>query len=469
MTRRGTVTTAWRDAANRPRDARPIEERGSNGRGLLSDGGVSIANLFTGDAPRALLVMSAAKVVRGSTQTRRTLAWYLASPSGFMRSFSRAVAEIVKERWQARRQVRRSLEPRMKRGWDFALLRAATNALLADLNTALVREELRKGTKSIFVDYVDYDEVAHHAGMYRPESLSCLDGLDRVLSSLEALTERAPRKYHIVALSDHGQSQGRSFEDRYGLPLGDLCAELMAVRVQTVDASVEGWGRADAIAADVSPGGGPAGRLADGFERRVEREYDQESPDDDEAAVVLGSGNLGLLYIRGSERLTLGELSRRWPDLVGGLAAHPGVGFVAGLDDDGTAWAIGSGGRHNLASREVEGEDPLRPFGDHAARVLARAVHMPTAPDLYVNSVIDPYTDDVAAFEHLVGAHGGLGGDQDRAMLLAPAPFAAAFPDRIEGADEVHRVLVGILEACGHRRTIADDGPEGTDHRDPAL
>ena len=38
--------------ANRPADAAIIEERASNGRGLLADDGVSVSNLFTGDARR---------------------------------------------------------------------------------------------------------------------------------------------------------------------------------------------------------------------------------------------------------------------------------------------------------------------------------------------------------------------------------------------------------------------------------
>ena len=232
-----------------------IEERHSTGQGLLCDDGVSISNLFTGDAPRSLLTMSRVEVRRGSTQTRRAFAWFFASPNGFMRSFTRTVGEILKERWQARRQVKRDLNPRVQRDWTFALLRAVTNGLLRDLNTALVAEELRRGTKSIYVDYVDYDEIAHHAGMFRPESLAALDGLDRTLGSLAELAGSAPRRYRLVVLSDHGQSQGTPFADRYGQALGDLCAELMQEHVQNVDASVEGLGRADSIAGDIAAGG----------------------------------------------------------------------------------------------------------------------------------------------------------------------------------------------------------------------
>ena len=45
--------------------------------------------------------------------------------------------------------------------------------------------------------------------MFRPESLAALDGLDRVLATLERLAVHGARRYHIVVLSDHGQSQVR--------------------------------------------------------------------------------------------------------------------------------------------------------------------------------------------------------------------------------------------------------------------
>ena len=442
--------------ANRPADAAIIEERASNGRGLLADDGVSVSNIFTGDAPRAFLTMSRAKLERSSVEKRRTFAGFLTDPQGFMRAFVRTIAEIGKERFQARRQVRRDLTPRVHRGWTFAVLRAATNVLGRDLNTAIITEEMRKGTRSIYVDYVDYDEIAHHAGIFRPESLAALDGLDRVLATLERLAESGARRYHFVIVSDHGQSQGQVFADRYGIDLATLCGTLMKEQVESVDAPVEGWGRAEAVA-DGMGTSGVTGRFVGRATDVTQRHLDDEATAAEADISVLGSGNLGLLYVHQPTRLTLDDLAERWPALVPGLAAHEGVGFVAGIDAAGRPWAIGAEGRIALDTGEVQGSNPLAPYGEHAGRVLLRAVMLAEAPDLYMNSTVDAETLDIAAFEPLVGAHGGLGGWQDRAVLLVPKELAGVLPEeRIEGADHLHRVLVGMLESLGHRGDLPD-------------
>ena len=82
-----------------------------------------------------------------------------------------------------------------------------------------------RGTRAVYVDYVDYDEVAHHAGCLRPESLAALDRLDHVLACLEEVAAAAPRPYRLVILSDHGQSQGAIFADRYGVDLAAVCGQ----------------------------------------------------------------------------------------------------------------------------------------------------------------------------------------------------------------------------------------------------
>jgi hypothetical protein len=97
----------------------------------------------------------------------------------------------------------------------------------------------------------------------------------------------------------------------------------------------------------------------------------------------------------------------------------------------------------------VVGIDPLARFGPEAAAFVLRAASMPEAPDICVNSLVDDL-GEVAAFEDLVACHGGLGGWQDRGMVVHPVGFE--MPDEmVVGADALHDVLVGWLERLGHR------------------
>jgi hypothetical protein len=67
-------------------------------------------------------------------------------------------------------------------------------------------------------------------------------------------------------------------------------------------------------------------------------------------------------------------------------------------------------------------------------------------PDILVISMYDPATQEVAAFEELVGNHGGLGGPQREPFLLYPASFDPG-PRPIVGAAHLHDVLKGWIEA----------------------
>ena len=111
---------------------------------------------------------------------------------------------------------------------------------------------MMRGARSIYVDFVDYDEVAHHAGGTRLESLEVLTRLDQALAVLEAVTHECPRRYHFVVLSDHGQSQGAPFADRYGTSLGDLCSDLTSQDVLSLEENVESWGRAESLLDDLA-------------------------------------------------------------------------------------------------------------------------------------------------------------------------------------------------------------------------
>ncbi|GAA2649010.1 membrane protein [Paractinoplanes durhamensis] len=406
--------------SNRPRDAAAIEPRLSDGRGLLRDGGVSIGNAFSGDAAVSLLTVSHAALPGRSA---RGWAAFMASPYGFTRALVLGVGEILTELHQARLQRRRNLQPRVSRSGAFLALRPAS-MLLRDVNISLIAEQMARGAPAIYCDLVDYDEVAHHAGPARPESMRQLEGLDRMLGVLERLSPEAARRYHIVVLSDHGQSQGATFRQRYGETLDQMVGRLSAP---------------DHADAPTTPA-----------------EESISEPDPPIAPLlVVSSGNLSLLYLtRFTHRLCRTEIDRAYPKLVPGLVAHPGIGLVVVRDDDGPV-AFGTHGTHRLRDGIVEGADPLLPYGPNARADLLRHQEAAHVGDLVLISSVDPVTEEVAAFEELVGSHGGLGGWQTEAVLVHPSRWPIAAPE-LDGPDAVHRQLIEWLDMLGLRTQPAE-------------
>src|SRR6478735_5756244 len=335
--------------ANRPADATLIEAMHSDGRGLLADDGVSVSNLFTGDAPTAYATMSAVGRAQQTRESRRAISEFLSRPAGFTRSMTRALSEIARERFQASRARRRDIRPRVHRGWAFALERAALNGVVRDLNTTLVADAMLKGRRSVYVDFVDYDAVAHHAGILQPESLDALAGIDAVLAQLEAVAAVAPRKYHIVVLSDHGQSQGAIFADRYGEDLAALVSRLSETATIASVENAEGSGALNSmVAGNASPDSVLGRALGRASDRITADTFETREPDNAKPAeqfLVFGSGNLGLIYVTGEkERLSVDELNVRFPALVAGLVAHPGIGFTVVHTEEHGPVALGPGG-----------------------------------------------------------------------------------------------------------------------------
>jgi hypothetical protein len=166
--------------------------------------------------------------------------------------------------------------------------------------------------------------------------------------------------------------------------------------------------------------------------------------------VVLGSGNLGLVYLmERAHRLTLEEIDALHPQLVPALRAHPHIGFVLVRSAADGAMALGRDGSRRLSDGAVTGTDPLAAFGPTAGHHLRRTDGFPHVADLVVNSFYDPVTEEACAFEELISFHGGLGGPQTAPFILHPAHLPVP-TEPIVGAEAVNRLLREWREACNH-------------------
>jgi hypothetical protein len=173
----------------------------------------------------------------------------------------------------------------------------------------------------------------------------------------------------------------------------------------------------------------------------------------------MASGCLGLIsFPREPGRLTFERIEKLHPTLIEELRNHEGIGFLLVDSEHDGALAISADGVNRLERGEILGDDPLAPFGANAARHVLRTHRFPHCPDIVVNSRIWSDPTEVAAFEELVGSHGGLGGSQSYPFVLAPADLA--WPDEeVVGAEAVHRIFRGWLAGLGQDAYRSSEEP----------
>jgi uncharacterized membrane protein YvlD (DUF360 family) len=450
--------------SNHPNDAMEIERRVSNGRGLLAADGSSRANLLSGDAPHSLLTMST--VLRRDRPGRigQDYFAYFANPYNVARTLVLFVGEVISECWSASQQRRRDIQPRVSRSFPYPLVRAWTTVIQRDLQVQALIGDLYAGRPVAYTTFLGYDEVAHHSGIERPDTLATLREIDRQFARIEAAAKDAPRPYHLVVLADHGQTQGATFENRYGTTLEQLVEKACAAEsVESATPGDEAVGYLSASLTEASRGDTALARTVrraterrtvDGAvvidrEQREEmrREKEMEAPPE---LVVLASGCLGLIsFPRESGRVTLERIHELYPHVISTLRDHPGIGFMLARSEQHGAIVIGEQGVGFLEEDRVEGEDPLAPFGPNALQHVRRTDGFPNCADIMVNSTYWPDTGEVAAFEELVGSHGGLGGPQSYPFVLVPRGWALP-EEPIIGAEAMHRQMRRWLADLGH-------------------
>jgi uncharacterized membrane protein YvlD (DUF360 family) len=432
-----------------PADLVEIERRHDAGRGLLLDGGASRGNLLSGEADELILTASRLEADKKANPGYRA---FLANGFNVTRLLVLYWWEVIVEWFQAARQRRHDIRPRGHRGGKYPFLRAALCVGVRDLIVFGVLTDMMAGRPAVYATFSSYDEVAHHSGLERSDTMDALSKLDQQFERISRARRYAPRPYRLVVLSDHGQTQGATFKQRNGYGLDELVARSLA------DGSVAGLSGGDENQAVV----GQAVREATGRDSAAGK----HAKDDvgDRQVVVLGSGNLGLVYLMDEKRrLTLEEIERLHPRLLEALREHPHIGFLLVRSAELGPVVLGARGTRYLASGRVEGEDPLADFPSNTGAHLARTDKFEHVADVMVNSFYDPELEEGAAFEELISFHGGVGGPQTRAFLFYPSELPAP-PEPIVGAAAVHEILTGwrrTLQSSEMPRASAPDSTAG--------
>jgi len=435
------------------RDAGEINARYAHGNGLLRQGS-SINNMLNGDAFSSLLTLADIQSDDPEIGRRRAQDIYLlvVNPYFLIRAIIVMFGDAALEFAEGLIQRLRNVQPRMNRlhmGYPF--LRAATTTFMRDVACYLGVLEIVRGTPAMYITWPGYDEVAHHSGPSTGDAFRILGRYNSAIERIRrTIATKAPRPYELILLSDHGQSFGATFLQRYGYDLKTFIERQLPLGTQVTHTAGgdDGTIAMKAVnqefqAMQQQEMGGRVGKAVVKQGERLtgqaaEGAAEVEAPPAN--VTVCGSGNLGQVYFDLHPlKLTRDELDQAYPGMVEALVQHEGVGFVVGYLADGTPAAFGKRGRRNLHTGQVTGDDPLLPYGEPElrGRQVRRIADFPHAGDLIVMSTVYP-DGTVAAMEELIGSHGGMGGEQTDAFLFHPPDLVV--PETENSAD-VFRIL----------------------------
>jgi uncharacterized membrane protein YvlD (DUF360 family) len=436
------------------KDAPEINARYATGTGLLR-GGSSINNMMNGDAEKSLLTLADLRSGTDAEKKSRARDIYLLmiNPYFVMRTVSLVLVDAAREIWQYWQDKRKDVQPRLNRlKHGYPLIRGATTMFMRDVAEYLVTLDIVRGAPAIYATWPGYDEVAHHTGPSTKAAMEAVSRYDKTIARIaDVIRRKAPRHYDLIILSDHGQSFGPTFLQRYGYDLKTFIENHMpegatvarstggddgSIAMTAVAGELENMAQQD-VGGRLGQAAADAGvkAIAAGTKERGNIEATETTQ-----ATVFGSGNLAPVYFHFSNnRIARQELDQTYPGLFTALLQHEGVGVVLAYEQDGTPIAWGKNGTRNLRTGAVEGEDPLTAYGDADVRAeqLCRIADFPNNGDLTVFSTLYP-DGTVAAMEELIGSHGGMGGEQTDAFLLHPKTMDVG--DTVNSAD-VFKIL----------------------------
>ena len=468
-------------------DAPKIENEISDGNGLLVNG-ISVANMFSGDS--TIPTLTSSKLGGLSKIYNKTLDTVFLDAYNFQRLFILFLWDIILELKSQLVHKLKNIRPRLRRTIVYAAVRAGANVVLREVTTdVLISEILTGNIDTAYATFMGYDEIAHHSGVQDSDVWGALKNIDLQLARLTSAIEMSDRNYEMVILSDHGQSKGATFKQRYGITLGNYVRKFLPddLKIFKTEYNIDHFRDAvipenrqirtikdkfGNIRDDLFEDFKSLQDIREGVEKRkpalifenerfanLRNRYSNsldyikghESIEQstkkvkDSELIVLGSGNLGLIYFtQWKERLNYEEIVMLFPDLIPGLVKHSGIGFIMVNSITHGGIVIGENGIYYLDSDEIVGENPLEGFGINAPKHLKRQNSFKNMPDILVNSFYDEKSDEVCAFEELIGSHGGLGGDQTKPFIIYPSKWKD--PGELIGAESIYEFLKKEIE-----------------------
>jgi hypothetical protein len=438
----------------------------ANERGVLA-GGASYSNILDGDAERSIFTVSSPRpqTLFGRVGGLRIVLLQLVNPLRTLRMFLASFVEFWanrKDEWHHQRKKTWSTQEGL-----FPFIRIFCNVILREMQTFGAIAEVYAGTPRIYTTYSGYDEIAHHFGPDSWPALKNLRYIDRRIGEIIRAIEHVPgADYLLVILSDHGQTPGYPFQNRFGATLGDaVSAFLRENQTASVSSGALDFTRAqmgylhDELEARKSSWRHRIYRRTKNLlQKKIHALVPETLKVDAEGGVVITySSSLAHLYITGSKApLDWKEVEQAQPMLLRFLQKHKGIGFILARGESADELMI-----FHSAGQICVTDNPrfhqhelefLRPYG--APYDLLEQLHRyglgTRCGDLVLFGALDE--EGIACFDDQVGGHGSVGGEQSRPFIILPLGHPVLSKDRLSGYEFLYHDIF--------RAQVGEDPPE---------
>jgi hypothetical protein len=355
-----------------------VEQRHARGRAGILEGGSCYGCIFTGGAAddlwtfaRLRSLASAGRGLRRAALSGLLLLWVALKCFGLtMVTLGRFVGRSMTAVLAGRTDVRRSLEA--------LVVDVGISIWTRQLFTLLVSADLYRGVPAIYVNFLDYDVLAHAFGPADRLAFRGLGRIDRSIQQLARIVRRLPEMgYDLYVLSDHGQSRTRLF------------------RRVARGASLEDVVRA-ALGGEAPP----------------------------ELKIITAGPNAFVYFTDRPDPLTAVEIESRYPRALASLSRHPGIGLALARGAAGpVCWYRG----HHVPLTRRPDPTVRDPFARRADREVVVAglrdlMAMPSAGDIVLYGT-GAAAGDVSFIDER-GAHAGPSQAELHTFVLHPPSVA---------------------------------------------
>jgi hypothetical protein len=399
-------------------DAALVEAAHTAGRRGIVAGGSAYGCVFTGGAVNTLFTFAMIKRPSGrgvvcALSAAVVLAWVvLKSAVVSAVAIGRALLGFVADPLNA------------PRGWKLLAIKVGVSVWVRELFTLCASRDVWQGVPAVYVNYLDYDVVAHAYGPRDRRALRTLRGVDRSIQRLWRTARRVPgHGWDLYVLSDHGQA--------HCTPFDRLSGGRRLERVLFEDFL------GPSGAHEVAPGHAEGRRLASGIKAirsgrergAVQRFFNylqqdfarllgelKEAQERDGVRVIAAGPNAFVYFLDDPQPLTLEAIEQRFPSLPDDLSRATGIGFVLGRSAAGPLciWRGKRYGLHELGEGPFAGRADLELIAIGIRDLMA----MPSAGDLVIYGQEAPGGN--VSYIAEIGAHAGPSEDEMHTFVVTP-------------------------------------------------